>query len=416
MELKYRLFLEALRAYFKTEKIDWDFEISMDTWKELFALAEQQKVQPLIFEAVYDCPAIRSMDVEFLNAMKRRGMSVMLLQVQRTMQSLNLYRYLQERNLQPVVVKGIVCRELYPNPDLRMSADEDFFVEASAFEAYVEALQEYGLQPTTSVEDSEQPDELGFLGKNGLCYVELHKELFSKASDAYGHLNEYFSDCFESAVPFEVQGTTIYTMEPQMHLFYLICHALKHFLHSGFGIRQVCDISLFANAYGGEIDWQRFLEQCREIHAEKFTAALFQIAEKYLGFDKEKACYPKVWQDIEIDEEELLKELLYSGIYGGSSMSRKHSSRITLEAMAAKQSGRKPGSGLKASLFPAAKKLEGQYTYLKKQPYLLPVAWGERIVKYCGELAKAENNHAVDAMKIGNQRVELLKKYGILDE
>lgn len=35
-------------------------------------------------------------------------------------------------------------------------------------------------------------------------------------------------------------------MNASDHLFYLICHALKHFYHSGFGIRQVCDILLFA--------------------------------------------------------------------------------------------------------------------------------------------------------------------------
>lgn len=39
----------------------------------------------------------------------------------------------------------------------------------------------------------------------------------------------------------------------------------------------VCDIVLFANAHGREIDWIRILQQCREIHADLFTAALFQI-------------------------------------------------------------------------------------------------------------------------------------------
>ena len=117
-----------------------------------------------------------------------------------------------------------------------------------------------------------------------------------------------------------------------------------------------------------------------------------------------------------MEEEELLLDLLGGGIYGGSSMSRKHSSNMTLDAVAARNRGEASGGSLKAALFPTAKKLEGQYTYLKKQPYLLPVAWGERLVKYCGEVGKSDKNRAVDAVKIGNQRIELLKKYGILDK
>lgn len=48
-------------------------------------------------------------------------------------------------------------------------------------------------------------------------------------------------------------------MEPTGHLFFLICYAFKHSLHSGYCIQQVCDIVLFANQYGQEIDWRLVL-------------------------------------------------------------------------------------------------------------------------------------------------------------
>lgn len=415
MELKYKLFLDALRAYLKNERVNWDFEISMDVWRSLFVLATVHKVQPLVFEAVYDCPATQHMDTKFLDAMKSQGVGVMMHQVRRTSKFLEMYRYLLENNLRPIVVKGIICRQLYPNPDLRISADEDLLVEAKEFGEFVEKLQAYGLKKQVSSMDINELDEIGFFGENGLLYIELHKHLFAKDSDAYGMLNDYFTDCFEQMRPVKVQGTTVYTMEPQMHLFYLICHALKHFLHSGFGIRQVCDISLFANAYGNEIDWLKLLEQCREIHSEKFVAAIFKISKNYLNFDEEKACYPKEWREIEIDEEELLMDLLGSGIYGSSTMSRKHSSNMTLDAVAAQKSGKKTSRGIKATLFPSAKKLESQYTYLKKRPYLVPIAWGERVLKYYRETVRMADNNALDAIKIGNQRIELLRKYGLLE-
>ena len=200
------------------------------------------------------------------------------------------------------------------------------------------------------------------------------------------------------------------------HLFYLICHAFKHFLHSGFGIRQVCDIVLFANAYGREVDWSKILDQCREIHADLFTAALFQIGQKYLIFDPVKAGYPQEWQEIQVDEQLLLDDLLDAGIYGGGTMSRKHSSNITLNAVSSEKQGKKAGHSVLKTLFPSAKNMEGRYPYLKKHPYLLPVAWLTRIMRYHQETKKSQNNDAAQAVSIGNQRIELFREYHILDK
>ena len=246
-------------------------------------------------------------------------------------------------------------------------------------------------------------------------YIELHKSLFPTDSDAYGELNRYFDRVHERAIEIQVDGVPITTMEYTDHLFYLICHAFKHFLHSGVGIRQICDITLFANTYGKDIDWPLMRERCREIHADLFTVALFQVGQKYLTFDPVQACYPKEWQEIQVDETMLLMDLLDAGIYGDGSMSRKHSSNITLNAMSSQKQGKKVGNSVISSLLPSAKKLECRYPYLKKYPYLLPVAWGNRIMKYRKETKQSQNNDVASTLSIGKRRLELLKEYQILD-
>lgn len=415
MKLQEKLFLEAINASLKNKKVSWDFEISREVWLEMLDLADSHKVLPLFFEAVHFCPAVKSMGKELYNEVKQRCVSIMVLQIRKTSEFLALYRHLLEQQLKPVVVKGLLCRLLYPNPDLRISSDEDILINEADFGKAVEILENYGLQMTKDVTEPEGADEIGFLSKNGVSYIELHKYLFSNASEAYGELNEYFSDIFETCQPVKADGTTVYGPEPGIHLFYLICHAFKHFLHSGFGIRQVCDIVLYANTYGKCIDWQRMLEQCKAIRAEKFTAALFQIGKNYLCFDEKKACYPKEWKDIEIDEQALLTELLGSGIYGSTTMSRRHSSNMTLEAVAAQKRGEKSVNPVMKTLFPPAKSLESKYQYLQKRPYLLPVAWSERIIHYHKELKAMDDNNAVDTVKIGNRRIDLLKQYGIIE-
>lgn len=409
------LFLEALKASLNNQKVTWDFTISQETWKQIFELAGSQKVLPLIFEAVYASPAIRSTDFQFYTQVKRVCMEQIIGQTQKTEEFFEICKQFAQAGEKPLVVKGIVCRQLYPKPDLRISADEDILVTSESFECSKKILKDYGMRQL-GTDDSHDVQEVGFLSEKGRSYIELHQKLFSEESEVYGDWNHYFLDCFDNCVALDIQGNRVYTMEPTTHLFYLICHAFKHFLHSGFGMRQVCDMVVFANAYGEEIDWKKILVQCREIRADKFVAALFKIGKNYLTFDDKKACYTKSWKKIEVDEEPLLKELLCSGIYGNSSMSRKHSSNITLEAVSAQKSGKKEGNGLKASLFPAAKKLEGKYTYLKKQPYLLPIAWGDRLLKYYKETAQSEDNRALDAVRIGNERIQLLKTYGILEK
>jgi len=245
-------------------------------------------------------------------------------------------------------------------------------------------------------------------------YIELHKHLFPPESDAYGDMNRFFEGVFDRAIVEDIQGVPVCTMGYTDHLFYLICHAFKHFLHSGFGIRQVCDIIMFANKYGTQIDWTQVLNKCKEINADKFAAALFQIGSKYLTFDPEQAAYPLTWRNIKVDELPMLEDLLSSGIYGDANMSRKHSSNITLDAVAAQKQGRKAKGSMLSSVFPSVSQLESRYPYLRKHPYLLPVAWCSRLWKYFRETKRSHDNSAAEALKIGNERINLMKEYGIL--
>ena len=87
---------------------------------------------------------------------------------------------------------------------------------------------------------------------------------------------------------------------------------------------------------------------------------------------------------------------------------------MTLDAVAADKSGKKAGNTVLKSLFPSAKKMESRYPYLRKYPVLLPIAWADRILKYRKETAAGGGNAAADSVKIGNQRIELMKKYGII--
>ena len=410
-----QLFLEALKASLQQKSVDWEIEWSKEEWLALFQTAEKHKVLPMIYKAVFCCPAAPAFGLQNLAPFKQHTVRSVMLQTMKTNEFYGLFQHLQSSGVTPLVVKGIICRSLYPQPDYRISGDEDVLILREQFELCHKAMLEYGMWLSNPDQDIHAVYEVSYGKPGSPLYIELHKSLFPPDSDAYGELNHYFERVYEQAIEMPVDGIPITTMGYTDHLFYLICHAFKHFLHSGVGIRQICDITLFANTYGRDIDWMLILEQCQEIHADLFAAVLFQIGQKYLTFDPDQACYPIEWKNIQVDETMLLMDLLDAGIYGDGSMSRKHSSNITLDAVSSQKQGKKARNGVIASLFPSLKKMESRYPYLKQHTYLLPVAWGTRILKYRKETKQGQNNDASSAVSIGSQRLELLKEYRILD-
>ena len=399
------LFLRAIGAALKNEPLR-EKNISQEELQGVLQMAEIHQVLPMVFEAVYGCA---DADPRMLGYYRLRSMQLVAIQAQKTADFMPLLEELRSTGAKPLVVKGLVCRNLYPKPDFRMSTDEDLLIEPEKSDICHEVLTKLGLQTRNPESDDY---ELGYHRPDSYQYIELHRSLFPHESDAYGDLNRFFADVHSRAV--EQNG--IMTLAPTDHMLYLILHAFKHFLHSGFGIRQVCDLTLFANRYGTEIDWKWILECCRQVRAEKFAAAMFRIGRKYLNLSLEESRYPLQWQAILVDENPLLEDILDAGVYGGSDMSRKHSSRLTLEAVSAQNRGEAGSHGLLKSLFPTVQELEGRYPYLKDKPMLLPVAWTDRLVNYYLELAKSRANSPAESIRIGNERIDLLKQYEVLEK
>lgn len=129
-----------------------------------------------------------------------------------------------------------------------------------------------------------------------------------------------------------MQGQSIFTLEETHHLFYLLCHSFKHFLHGGVGIRQICDMVQMIRVYGRKIDWEMFWQLCEEYHMTCFCINLLDIGERYLGFSYEASGAVRAAKKLRPDSEALLIDILDAGSFGKSSAGRIHSANITLYA------------------------------------------------------------------------------------
>ena len=401
-------FLSLLKSSLKNEKYDGE-KIDFEDLVYIYKMSEIHHVVPMIYNATYNEDFFKECDANFQAMFKSSAFRYIFSQIQRTNHFLEVYKKLSEKNIKILVFKGIIFRNMYNNPDDRISSDEDILIKKEDYEKVKEFFLSEGF------EFIDKGEECAYFSKStGLC-IEVSTSLFSHESKAYGHLNKLFEDVFEKSIKINIDKIDILTLSHEQHLIYIVFHNMKHFLTGGFGIRQVADFSKYIETYGEYINWEKFWSDLKDLNYDTFALNLIEISLKYLGFNDDKITYPdnitsfdelKNSQKYYINSESLINDILDAGVFGASTMDRKHTALMTLDAVEDK----KKSNRLKA-VFPNVNYLKDNYTYLQKYPILLPVAWGQRILSY---LKKNKTSSYINTMELGKQRIELLKEYKII--
>lgn len=473
MNRLHSLFLKLYSAAVVSGEPVADPEFSEEEWTDLFHLAFEQEILSLMYDKCFSYDSFKRVPTESRRLWKDFALSSAIRQITQTNEFLTLILHAQVQGIDPVVIKGVVCRSLYPQPCLRHSVDEDILIPAGETDKYNRFLLSEGLKADDPEVDIDAAAELSYHKANSPSYIELHKTLFDPESDVFGDLNSLFEGVFERTIHMQIEDVNVRTLAPTDHLLYLILHAFKHFVHSGIGIRAVSDIGMFAEHYADEIDWNHIRRSLEQVHAFDFARALLHIVKQYLlpearfyryidwsndqpdiSSDASKSTTNHTdstsnWHITSIDTAPLLDDILASGVHGNSSLERLHSSNITLNAVSqsrqANPSRKSERSGSLTAIFHSVflplDKMSGRFSYLKKAPVLLPVAWLQRIFGYLKENESARRSNIsrdtqrasknsipqtntsrsstsksnpAESIRLGRSRVELLKLYGII--
>ena len=393
-------FLRVLQSALSGQVIKEEPDLSAQDWDALLLLARQQELLPLVLNAICHFQSYRLLPHDERKPFADKAILSFSRQTVKTNQFLTLVQHMQAAGLDPIVLKGILCRSLYPIPSLRPSVDEDLLVPPEEAEQYHRFLLSEGMFC-----DDPDAEELSYHRENSPLYIELHTSLFPMDAEAYSDLNALFQGAEGRSVRVQVEDLSLRALAPADHLLFLICHAYKHLLHGGVGIRQVADMALLANAHLDEINWEDLAARCRQAGLETFAAALFRIAARHLTLRE----IPAPFASLEVDVDPLLEDILSDGVYGMEDEDRAHSGRITLEAVAAAKQGREE-RGIWNSLFPGKSYLQTNYPYARKYPILVPVAWANRLLLY----VLRRKGDPGKSIQIGRERVELLRKYKII--
>ncbi len=325
----------------------------------------------------------------------------------------NTKRLIEELNsagFHPVILKGISIARFYNTPICRASADTDIFIQKSEEKDIHRFLEANG----DFVSGREKYSQHSTVHSSRYGTIELHTELIrSEEFTALFDDNKIKLPSASEFCEFEFSGYKYSALTPECAVYQLALHLVVHFLRSIISLKQCVDFCLFYSKNYGLFDAKKFWETAKLAKYDKLLSACFGIMVHYGKTDA------KDFPDTPIASEEICEKLLLdmakygetdyytvniSDYYCFNSKEKKVSMKI-------KRKLRRFYKRFVLVLFLPVEKMADKYKYLKKYPYLYPVAFVSRIFGLI--MGKSElRKNSVDSVSLqekNTDRVTLLK-------
>lgn len=293
--------LSLIRAGLWQQQVE---SFPMDVWhyQESLQETEKQSVMGLLADALE-----RNCEKMTRNSVKH------LLRVRGTLAYENrrfndnvveLSKLMEENHIGFAVVKGQVLGALYPNPELRMPGDIDFYVIQKDFDRAVMVLnQHWELSLDTSIKGMH----LEFK-KNGIVF-EMHRLLLSFPHEEtrrdFHALVESFP--FE---PVEINGYPVPTLMPTLNVFYTFLHLYNHLVKLGVAIRQLCDVAVLLHHYKDRIDRELLAKWMEAYDFKRAFAAVGHVLVDKLGLPSDE--FPMEITQNDMDNGEKILDLVWT--------------------------------------------------------------------------------------------------------
>lgn len=385
-------------------------------WTQQFDLLRRGKLQGIVYKTVAGLSEKDLPEKNFLNIWKSNVFFRGFQQLAATQEIRYILQEAEKQELFPVLFKGLTLAALYPEPSMRFSSDADFFITAQQRPAMEALLTVLGYHKDISVSKEHVP--VYRINKENRCLsIELHDCLWEDYTGSQAQLLESLHltnpDTLIELSPF---GFPIRTLGHEEHLIYQIFHIAKHFAFEGMRLRFLTDITLFVNAYEKQIDWNHFWQVMNMLGYSVFCSFLFQLCSTHLGMTADIPM-PESSMASPLDEQ-LITDIVEAGKVSDHAVEDWASTEM-LAAYFMREA--KTSSGLKRKLeifFPMPADLKDKFSYAKKHPILLPIAWIHRFfsaVQY-SIVCKVKKQSAVDVLSNAEYRLILMKSVGLVDE
>lgn len=338
-------------------------------WNELINLSRKHKIEGLIYSALNKSRLLENIDEDKVKDLKKEVFFTGVTQISNMSKLEKVFNEFSKENVPVIVLKGLVVREYYPQPEQRSMSDADIFVKAKDLNKSKKILIDLGY---TEI-DAEASHHIKYI-KSGYPMIELHWHVMKR--DGFSdELDLFEDDIWDRTIEVKVKGAKVLSLGYEDLALHLCMHMAAHLAASGFGVRQIVDLVLLVEKKGHLIDWTLFINKAEEFGFKKFIIIMFKICNILFSMDipKEMAVY-------KIDDEEMFESLISTifdgGVYGKKDMASNFANQVAFNYKG-KDSNATIGAIRRyfRFIFPSIETMSDKYSYARKIRILTPIAW-----------------------------------------
>lgn len=257
--------------------------LSTEEWADLFALARQQGILPLLWQRIQSSGHQHLIPTTVSQPVQERVYT-------ETLRNLRLYHELglilaslRAEKIQVIVLKGVhLAATVYPNQALRYMHDIDLLFRPADVPAAVAVLHALEYQPDAPIVWAKHLATEHHLPRFGkpdvVAGVEIHWTITHPKQSYTITLDELWS----RVVPVTLAGVEVLGLCPEDLLLHICEHATYH--HQCLQrMRFLCDIDALVRHYGGSLDWAQVQQRAQDYHWAKGVHLALLLAQQLLA-------------------------------------------------------------------------------------------------------------------------------------
>lgn len=357
-------------------------KIDIADWKSLAISARSSGLLPCLAYYYQSLPDEKKPSEEITAFFKKNLIKSTVVGTNQLSSVYEMQQIFEKNKIYNLVVKGAKTKTRYPDEVLRSMGDVDVLYKPEQHKEFYNLMMN-----SLGYEDFQEGRKNDTYTKNKIIVVEAHRQLVSTESEYIDYLNTVW----ERAIPCQNCEYT-YEMTIEDEFIYNIIHLVEHFKQGGVGIRFIMDIWVYNNL---DMNREYLKQELENLGLFDFYVTMSQLADYWFGNGESTELLEKLGEFI-----------CSSGIFGN---------RENVSAMAIED-----GSKIKTIIkvcFPSYKDMTTMFLWLKKYPFLLPIAW---LIRAFRSLTKRKNNVKVQLSVIkdgdnnkGNELREFYKECGL---
>lgn len=263
----------------------WDRPVAYDgaiDWPKVMQLSEHHATVTLLCDVASKMNDGRQPSPEMLQQMKHQMRANLFFQMRLRQTMLQAVEMLREHDIEPVLLKGFSLAQLYPNPALRQFGDIDLFVGLEKFHEACAVLRAMpGSYNWGVILDSGRHFNIEF-GEYSLEIHRVSSEVL-EADENVVYMELERQGLVDNMEEVELEGARLHVPSKDFMVFFTFYHAWHHFLTTGVGWRQLCDIAMTLHAYHDQINKDQFRHSLEALHLMKPWQAFGCLLVQRLG-------------------------------------------------------------------------------------------------------------------------------------